>query len=419
MLQKWIKNDLTTNSTLSEVRIVRKSSTRKSISQDQDDYPLSTHFEVGRAEHRRGLLCTEESNLLPPSGLSGLQLDFKYSKRPKYDPQEPDSEDDRASVLIQHTANRQYGESQSALPGIESFDHVPSSRPLQAIQSPPAICSQLLEYPSTQNCTLCSNGTKRSGGFITGKPHCSGPCLNGQMGVYSTKWSEPIDYRLSTLPPTDPEIDSTYDSYDSSPYPGSTSIEELPELEFELDIDNDHVTRRSSCPDPTIVLENPHRTNLEKLKKRRTGLYPRPSCAISGTRSDPGSTRRDRHDRRTAQVKAQRLRDRTYRSQSVPNYENGSARGISLSTPNNQETGPKRKHCAFVQEQELQCLFDDRVGTPHLSELQPGDDVNAQFIVEELGVRGEVAVFSIGDQAMHDPSTFEVTDIPDEELRLL
>ncbi|PSN73857.1 hypothetical protein BS50DRAFT_1984 [Corynespora cassiicola Philippines] len=53
--------------------------------------------------------------------------------------------------------------------------------------------------------------------------------------------------------------------------------------------------------------------------------------------------------------------------------------------------GPKRKHSAFVKEQELQFLIEDRVGTPHISELHLDDDVSAQAVVEELGIVGAVA----------------------------
>lgn len=53
--------------------------------------------------------------------------------------------------------------------------------------------------------------------------------------------------------------------------------------------------------------------------------------------------------------------------------------------------GPKRKHSAFLKEQELKFWIEDRVGTPHISELQPDDDVSSQLDVEELSVGGEMA----------------------------
>ncbi|KAF2675732.1 hypothetical protein K458DRAFT_206049 [Lentithecium fluviatile CBS 122367] len=55
------------------------------------------------------------------------------------------------------------------------------------------------------------------------------------------------------------------------------------------------------------------------------------------------------------------------------------------------DLGPKRKHSAFVKEEELKCLMEARVGTPHISELQADDDVSAQLKVEELSVASEVA----------------------------
>ncbi|KAF1938865.1 hypothetical protein EJ02DRAFT_425378 [Clathrospora elynae] len=51
--------------------------------------------------------------------------------------------------------------------------------------------------------------------------------------------------------------------------------------------------------------------------------------------------------------------------------------------------GPKRKQAAFVKEEELKCFREDRAGTPHISELQPDDEVIAPLTVEELGMGGE------------------------------
>ncbi|KAF2477551.1 uncharacterized protein BDR25DRAFT_308458 [Lindgomyces ingoldianus] len=53
--------------------------------------------------------------------------------------------------------------------------------------------------------------------------------------------------------------------------------------------------------------------------------------------------------------------------------------------------GPKRKHSAFIIDEELKCRLEDRVGTPHLSELLPGDDISGQLNVEELRMGGEAA----------------------------
>lgn len=50
---------------------------------------------------------------------------------------------------------------------------------------------------------------------------------------------------------------------------------------------------------------------------------------------------------------------------------------------------PKRKQSTFVKEEEMKFMFEDQVGTPHISELQLEDDVGAQLSVEELGMGGE------------------------------
>jgi hypothetical protein len=59
--------------------------------------------------------------------------------------------------------------------------------------------------------------------------------------------------------------------------------------------------------------------------------------------------------------------------------------------------GPMRKQSAFVKEEELRCLLEDRVGTPHISELCLDDGVSAQPNVEELGMAGEVEALVGGE----------------------
>ncbi|OAF99252.1 uncharacterized protein CC84DRAFT_389074 [Paraphaeosphaeria sporulosa] len=115
---------------------------------------------------------------------------------------------------------------------------------------------------------------------------------------------------------------------------------------------------------------------------------------------------------RNPKAKAQYLRDRNFRTASMPIEAPTALRVDNIPLLNSESFKLKRKHCAFVQEQELRCLFEDRVGTPHLSELQPGDDVNAQLNVDELSVGGEVAALSIVDGATQGLSEFAITDIP-------
>jgi len=61
------------------------------------------------------------------------------------------------------------------------------------------------------------------------------------------------------------------------------------------------------------------------------------------------------------------------------------------------EFGPKRKQAAFVKEEELNCMLEDRAGTPHLSELQHDEDVTAALQVEELGLAGKVDTLLAGE----------------------
>ncbi|OCL05213.1 hypothetical protein AOQ84DRAFT_101704 [Glonium stellatum] len=52
------------------------------------------------------------------------------------------------------------------------------------------------------------------------------------------------------------------------------------------------------------------------------------------------------------------------------------------------EAMPKRKHCAFLLDEELNFQLEDVVGTPHLSEIEPGDEVPTQFGIEDLRMDG-------------------------------
>jgi hypothetical protein len=71
------------------------------------------------------------------------------------------------------------------------------------------------------------------------------------------------------------------------------------------------------------------------------------------------------------------------------------------------DVGPKRKHSVFVQEEEIKFLVEDRVGTPHISEIQADDDVSPQLNVEELSVANEVAAQDTGERPT-------ATDVPDQ-----
>ena len=66
------------------------------------------------------------------------------------------------------------------------------------------------------------------------------------------------------------------------------------------------------------------------------------------------------------------------------------------------ESGPKRKQAAFVKEEELNCMLEDRAGTPHLSELQHDEDITATLNMEELGLAGQGDLFLAGDVYMSE-----------------
>lgn len=54
--------------------------------------------------------------------------------------------------------------------------------------------------------------------------------------------------------------------------------------------------------------------------------------------------------------------------------------------------GPKRKWAAFVKEEELNCMLEDRAGTPHISELGYDEEALGGLNVEELCMAGAAQV---------------------------
>lgn len=60
------------------------------------------------------------------------------------------------------------------------------------------------------------------------------------------------------------------------------------------------------------------------------------------------------------------------------------------------EPSPKRKQAAFVKDEELNFMLEDRAGTPHLSELQHDEEVTPTLLVEELGMTGAVDPLRVG-----------------------
>ncbi|KAF2821368.1 hypothetical protein CC86DRAFT_470600 [Ophiobolus disseminans] len=58
---------------------------------------------------------------------------------------------------------------------------------------------------------------------------------------------------------------------------------------------------------------------------------------------------------------------------------------------------PMRKRAAFVKDEELKCMLEDRAGTPHISELKQDEDVVTSLHVVELGLVGAVDVMLAGE----------------------
>ncbi|OCK81084.1 hypothetical protein K432DRAFT_296275 [Lepidopterella palustris CBS 459.81] len=61
------------------------------------------------------------------------------------------------------------------------------------------------------------------------------------------------------------------------------------------------------------------------------------------------------------------------------------------------QASPKRKHSAFLLDEEMKYYMEDFVGTPHLSEMVPGDVDNADLGAEDFGMDDTGMLESSGD----------------------
>ncbi|KAF2715106.1 hypothetical protein K504DRAFT_486859 [Pleomassaria siparia CBS 279.74] len=106
-----------------------------------------------------------------------------------------------------------------------------------------------------------------------------------------------------------------------------------------------------------------------------------------------------RHSRyRTNWVKARAhyARDRSLRSCSPGNLEDFQGSDTSSQKSGATDISPKRKHSAFVIEEELKCQDQDRVGTPHPCEGAFDEDVTSELPVGELGMEGGATAIDLG-----------------------
>ena len=76
--------------------------------------------------------------------------------------------------------------------------------------------------------------------------------------------------------------------------------------------------------------------------------------------------------------------------------------------------GPKRKHSAFVIEEELKCQIEDRVGTPHPSDVRSDEDMTPQMNMEEFEMGGKVSTYEAGAKSFFPETIRGVTSYPVE-----
>ncbi|KAF2794641.1 hypothetical protein K505DRAFT_274812, partial [Melanomma pulvis-pyrius CBS 109.77] len=110
----------------------------------------------------------------------------------------------------------------------------------------------------------------------------------------------------------------------------------------------------------------------------------------------PSIVRHDDHRTNWVKARAHYARDRSLRSCSPGNRDDFPSPDPASRNAVRFDIRPKRKHSAFVLEEELKCQYEDRVGTPHLSELEPDDDVIRQLNVEALKMGSKITTLENG-----------------------
>jgi hypothetical protein len=111
----------------------------------------------------------------------------------------------------------------------------------------------------------------------------------------------------------------------------------------------------------------------------------------------PAIARNPRRRMAWMKARAQQARDRL-----MQDYSNSEMVTPTIETTQCFRIGmvPKRQRSAFMKVEELDCMLKDRVGTPHISELQLDEDVTAHLHIQELGIAG--AVDMLADEVLTD-----------------
>jgi hypothetical protein len=102
-------------------------------------------------------------------------------------------------------------------------------------------------------------------------------------------------------------------------------------------------------------------------------------------------------------ARAQQTRDRLLREYSddeKPHQSFEPAQTFNEVTPT--KMGPKRQRSTFVKDEELKCMLEDRVGTPHISELQHDENITVHLDIEELGLAGEADLLITDEEHLEE-----------------
>jgi hypothetical protein len=102
-------------------------------------------------------------------------------------------------------------------------------------------------------------------------------------------------------------------------------------------------------------------------------------------------------------ARAQQTRDRflrQYSNDEKSDQQTEFAMGLNEIEPT--ATGPKRQRSAFVKDEELRCMLEDRIGTPHISELWYDDNMAIHLGIEELVLAGETNVLVVEEDQVEE-----------------
>jgi hypothetical protein len=215
--------------------------------------------------------------------------------------------------------------------------------------------------------------------------HQSEPVVSSQFGQHSTKSFQTTPH---TYEPTPIVGNTPVSAAEAQKLMRSKVHRPLTPLDTRASEDT-HFINHKVLHDSPVTKE--HNYLRQKQRQRTQSPKSNHNSSIDTSVIPPKIARDPRRKTAWLKARAQYTRDRHIQQQT----ESDLADVMDLSPEPFHRVGTgvfglKRKQSAFVKEEELKYVREDHAGTPHISELQIGDEVVAPLSVEELGMGGEV-----------------------------